>query len=128
MSHFFPDRPGYRQLRERFRAAATAAGARLSEYVHPLSGPFGEALATDVAWLGDPDAQRVLVALSGTHGVEGYYGSDCQSRWLEGFDPCALPEGVAILMIHLLNPWCTAWMRRVIIGIIVVMRNYSGFL
>ena len=127
MSHFFPDRPGYRQLRERFRAAATAAGARLSEYVHPLSGPFGEALATDVAWLGDPDAQRVLVALSGTHGVEGYYGSDCQSRWLEGFDPRALPEGVAILMIHLINPWGTAWMRRVNEDNLDQNRNYLDF-
>lgn len=127
MSHFFPASPGYRQLRERFLAAATAAGAQLSEFIHPMPGPFGETLATDVAWLGNPDAPRVLVALSGTHGVEGYYGSDCQSRWLEGFDARALPDGVAILMIHLINPWGTAWMRRVNEDNLDQNRNYLDF-
>jgi hypothetical protein len=127
MSQFFPTQPGYRQLRERFIAAATAAAARLTEHVHPLQGPFGETLATDVAWLGPPDAGRVLVALSGTHGVEGYYGSDCQSRWLESLKGRALPDGVAILMIHLINPWGTAWMRRVNEDNLDQNRNYLDF-
>ncbi|MFJ3487895.1 DUF2817 domain-containing protein [Pseudomonas sp. NPDC090202] len=127
MSQFFPQQPGFSALRERFLAAATAVGAQLSEYAHPLPGPFGEALFTDVAWLGDPDARKVLVALSGTHGVEGYYGSDCQSRWLESLKGRALPEGVAVLMIHLINPWGTAWMRRVNEGNLDQNRNYLDF-
>jgi hypothetical protein len=127
MSQFFPAQPGYRQLRERFLKAATAVGATLSEYAHPLPGPFGEALFTDVAWLGPADARRVLVALSGTHGVEGYYGSDCQSRWLESLKGRALPEGVAVLMIHLINPWGTAWMRRVNEDNLDQNRNYLNF-
>lgn len=127
MSLFFPETPSYRQLRERFVAAAKAAGARLSEHVHPLHGPFGETLATDVAWLGAPDAKRVLVALSGTHGVEGYYGSNCQCRWLESLAGRTLPEGVAILMIHLINPWGTAWMRRVNEDNLDQNRNYLDF-
>ncbi len=127
MIQFFPVQPGYRQLRERFLAAATAAGARLTEHAHPLKGPFGEALFTDVAWLGEPDARRVLVALSGTHGVEGYYGSDCQTRWLENLKDRALPEGVAVLMIHLINPWGTAWMRRVNEDNLDQNRNYLDF-
>ena len=36
-------------MRERFRRAAQRAGADLSEYLHPLHGPDGEVLATDVA-------------------------------------------------------------------------------
>lgn len=127
MSSFFPQRPSYSQLRERFLRAAQAAGAQLTEYVHPLAGPFGETLATDVAWLGDPDARKVLVALSGTHGVEGYYGSDCQSRWLESLKGRELPEGVAVLMIHLINPWGTAWMRRVNEDNLDQNRNYLDF-
>jgi hypothetical protein len=127
MSQFFPEQPGYRQLRERFLKAASDVGATLSEYPHPLQGPFGEALFTDVAWIGAPDASKVLVALSGTHGVEGYYGSDCQSRWLEGLKGRNLPEGVAVLMIHLINPWGTAWMRRVNEDNLDQNRNYLDF-
>ncbi|SER43619.1 Protein of unknown function [Pseudomonas sp. NFACC02] len=127
MSHFFPGHPRYRQLRERFLKAASRVGAALSEYPHPLSGPFGEALFTDVAWIGAPDASKVLVALSGTHGVEGYYGSDCQSRWLESLEDRSLPEGVAVLMIHLINPWGTAWLRRVNEDNLDQNRNYLDF-
>ena len=127
MSQFFPTQPGYRALRERFLKAASALGADLSEYPHPLAGPFGERLFTDVAWIGPPDARKVLVALSGTHGVEGYYGSDCQSRWLESLKGRALPEGVAVLMIHLINPWGTAWMRRVNEDNLDQNRNYLNF-
>lgn len=127
MSQSFSVQPDYRQLRERFLQAATAAGATLSQYPHPLPGPFGEALFTDVAWLGPADARRVLVGLSGTHGVEGYYGSDCQSRWLETLKDRPLPEGVAVLMIHLINPWGTAWMRRVNEDNLDQNRNYLDF-
>lgn len=127
MTTLFPDSPGYSALRERFLSAAHHSGARLTEYPHPLKGPFGEALFTDVAWLGAPDAKRVLVALSGTHGVEGYYGSDCQTRWLQTFSERTLPEDVAILMIHLINPWGTAWMRRVNEDNLDQNRNYLDF-
>lgn len=119
--------PGYRALRERFLQAATAAGASLTRYAHPQAGPFGEELSTDVALLGDPRAKRVLVTLSGTHGVEGYYGSDCQSSWLEALKGRPLPDDVAILMIHLINPWGTAWMRRVNEDNIDLNRNYVDF-
>ena len=127
MSQFFPVQPSYGQLRERFLKAALEIGAKLSEYPHPLPGPLGEALFTDVAWVGAADARKVLVALSGTHGVEGYYGSDCQSRWLESLKGRALPEGVAVLMIHLINPWGTAWMRRVNEDNLDQNRNYLDF-
>lgn len=123
----FPKHPGFAQQREQFLAAANAAGARLSEYRHPLRGPFGETLSTDVALLGDPQAKRVLVALSGTHGVEGFYGSDCQIKWLHALGNAPLPADVAVLMIHLINPWGTAWMRRVNEDNIDLNRNQLDF-
>lgn len=89
----FPTESSYRGQREQFIAAANAAGATLTSYTHPRCGPFGEPLSTDVAVLGDPQAKRRLVALSGTHGVEGYYGSDCQIDWLKAFVPGSLPMG-----------------------------------
>ncbi|EJM15200.1 Protein of unknown function (DUF2817) [Pseudomonas sp. GM21] len=127
MNTGFPTRPSYASQRERFLGAATAAGARLTEYIHPLSGPFGEPLATDVALLGDPHAKKVLVMLSGTHGVEGFYGSNCQIKWLQTFTDRELPSDVALLVIHLINPWGTAWMRRVNEDNIDLNRNYLDF-
>lgn len=127
MNAGFPAHPSFASQRERFVAAAKAVGASLTEYPHPLRGPFGEPLSTDVAWLGDRHAKRVLVALCGTHGVEGYYGSECQIKWLQTFTARTLPADVAVLMIHLINPWGTAWMRRVNEDNIDLNRNYLDF-
>ncbi|WP_458368915.1 DUF2817 domain-containing protein [Pseudomonas mandelii] len=123
----FPTQPSYRTQREQFLAAATAAGATLSEYPHPLKGPFGEPLSTDVAVLGDPGAKRLLIALSGTHGVEGFYGSGCQIKWMQELGKRSLPADVAVVMIHLINPWGTAWLRRVNEDNIDLNRNHLNF-
>lgn len=123
----FPTQPSYREQREQFLAAATAAGAALTDYAHPLKGPFGEALSTAVAVLGDPNAKRLLIALSGTHGVEGFYGSGCQIKWLQELGKRSLPAGVAVVMIHLINPWGTAWLRRVNEDNIDLNRNHLNF-
>ncbi|MCF4996985.1 DUF2817 domain-containing protein [Pseudomonas syringae] len=127
MNSEFPVRPSYRDQRERFLAAATIAGATLTSYAHPRCGPFGEPLSTDVAVLGDPRAKRRLVALSGTHGVEGYYGSECQIDWLNSYVQGSLPQDVAVVMIHLINPWGTAWLRRVNEDNIDLNRNQLDF-
>ncbi|MDX1423670.1 MAG: DUF2817 domain-containing protein [Kiloniellales bacterium] len=71
---------GYPEARQRFLASAGAAGAELETRAHPAAGPEGEALATDLAWLGPKDAERVLVTISATHGVEGFCGSGAP-RW-----------------------------------------------
>src|SRR5260370_36794867 len=68
----------YAEARGRFRDAAQRAGARLAHYVNPTTGPDGEVLTTDVALLGPPDAARVLLTVSATHGAEGFCGSGVQ--------------------------------------------------
>ncbi|WP_227246623.1 DUF2817 domain-containing protein [Paraburkholderia caribensis] len=123
----FPVEPSFDTQRTQFLDAARAAGAVLTTYAHPLKGPNGEALATDVAWLGRPDASRVLMTLSGTHGVEGYYGSTCQAAWLRELASQPLPDDVAVLMVHLINPWGTAWVRRVNEDNVDLNRNYLDF-
>ena len=127
MKYGFPDQPGFDRQRTQFLHAAQVSGATVTSYPHPLKGPDGELLATDVAWLGEPDARRVLVAISGTHGIEGYYGSTCQSEWLAGFAARDLPDGVAVMMVHLINPWGTAWARRVNEDNVDLNRNYVDF-
>ncbi|HVK90147.1 MAG TPA: DUF2817 domain-containing protein [Mycoplana sp.] len=114
----------YATLRERFIAAAQRAGAELHEYRHPLNGPRGEHLATDVAFLGRRDASKLMVLISGTHGVEGQFGSACQTAWLAENCPWRLPDDTAILVIHLINPWGTAWSRRVNEDNVDLNRNF----
>ena len=101
----------YAEARQLFLAAATEAAAEVSTFEHPgHRGPDGEALAVDVARVGPIDADRVLLIVSGTHGVEGYAGSALQTHWLR--HQRSLPQGVALIMVHALNPYGFAWHRR----------------
>lgn len=114
----------YAAARQAFLQAAHSAGARHAAYPHPLTGPNGEAVATDVAWLGPEDAEAVLVLLSATHGVEGFCGSAAQIDWLRHG---RLPEGVALLVAHALNPHGFAWLRRVNENGVDLNRNFIDF-
>ena len=80
MTSTFPH--DYPSARLAFREAALHANAQLDKLVHPQQGRQGEELAIDLAWLGPRDARKVLVSVSGTHGIEGLYGSGCQVGWL----------------------------------------------
>ncbi|WP_137931584.1 DUF2817 domain-containing protein [Mesorhizobium comanense] len=111
-------------MRDRFRKSAQRAGAELYEYLHPLHGPDGEVLATDVALLGRRDAQKLIVLVSGTHGVEGAFGSACQTAWLSQKGSWKLDAETAVLAIHLINPWGTAWSRRVNEDNVDLNRNF----
>ena len=113
----------YTQARAAFVQAALDAGARHWQVAHPELGLQGEALGMDFAWLGPTSAQRVLVSLSGTHGIEGFAGSACQRAWLSTSAPGHLPPDTAVLMVHAVNPWGFSWLRRVDAQNIDVNRN-----
>ena len=123
MSAFAAD---YASARQQFLKAARLVNATLASLPHPQRGPDGGELAVDLAWLGSPDARRVLVLISGTHGVEGYQGSAAQIGFLR-HSARALPEGTATLLIHGLNPYGFAWVRRVNEDNIDINRNYLDF-
>ncbi|TWI33931.1 polar amino acid transport system ATP-binding protein [Paracoccus sulfuroxidans] len=114
----------YPTMRAEFLDAAAATGAEIHAYPHPQPGPNGEAIATDVALIGSRTAARLLVINSGTHGVEGAYGSAAQVAWMRRHQPWHLPENTAVLMIHLINPWGVAWSRRVNEDNVDLNRNF----
>jgi len=103
----------YDEARDKFLAAARIADAWTHRYDNPTKGPGGEALSTDLAWLGPQDASKVVVTISSTHGVEGYCGSGFQVDWLASTGAAGLPDGTAALFIHAINPYGFAWTRRV---------------
>jgi hypothetical protein len=123
-SSFAPDYVAARRL---FLDETTRRGALARCYVNPNKGPNGEELATDTAWLGDAEASDVLVLVSATHGVEGFCGSGCQvdllrTGWLD-----YLPKGTAVLLVHAMNPYGFAWLRRVTEENVDLNRNFVDF-
>ena len=117
----------YLIAREKFMSAARAAEAVLDSLVLPERGPDGDELATDVAWLGPPDAPQVLVTVSGTHGVEGFFGSATQIEWLRRAKAAPLPKDVAVLHVHAINPYGFAWLRRTNEQNVDINRNWIDF-
>ena len=104
----------YADCRAKFLAVISAAGgAHLAAHENPRRGPAGEALFTDIARIGPATAKRLLILVSGTHGIEGYSGSGCHTGWLAGghFARQAGAE-TAVLFVHAINPFGFAWGRR----------------
>lgn len=117
----------YKDARSKFLEAAGTVGAELTEYCHELSGPEGESLAVDLCWLGRRDASKLLVVLSGTHGLEGYAGSGCQLGFLSNAGDLRLPEDTAIVMLHAMNPWGMAHLRRCTEDNVDLNRNFMDW-
>lgn len=118
----------YASARRRFRSAAGRAGGALSSYaLADRAGPSGEALAIDVARLGETEAQSALLVISGTHGVEGFAGSGCQVGLLEDRLHEALPGSACLVLLHALNPYGFAWHRRVNEDGVDLNRNFLDF-
>jgi hypothetical protein len=103
----------YASARARFRSLAAARGFALEAHPIGARGPSGESLTIDVARAGEQSASSVLVVSSGLHGVEGYFGAAVQLALLEQDDLIAtLPRGVGLVLLHALDPYGFAWLRR----------------
>jgi len=115
----------YREARGKFRDAAARAGAALQSFVNPkVRGPGGEELATEVARFGPKHAGRVLITVSATHGAEGFCGSGAQIGSLETGLHRELPADTALVVVHAINPYGFAWIRRVNEDNVDLNRNY----
>ena len=123
-----PDRwpADYFASRTRFVELARARGARLASRAVDARGPRGEALSVDVAAIGPARPDRLIVVTSGVHGVEGFLGASVQFEVLRGLAARGLPDGVGVAMIHAVNPWGFAHLRRVDERNADVNRNFVG--
>ncbi|MFK7917617.1 MAG: DUF2817 domain-containing protein [Ilumatobacter sp.] len=114
----------YALARQKFLESAQAGHARVESFPHPMTGLDGEELAIDVAQIGDPEADSVLVIVCGIHGVEGFTSSALQSWWLDeragGLDATA-PR---VVLIHGLNPVGFSWVRRANEDNVDINRNF----
>lgn len=81
----------------------------------------------DVALLGNKAAERVLMIVSGTHGVEGYAGSGCQVQFLQSELCLELAQTARIVLVHAVNPYGFAFDRRTNEDNIDLNRNFIDF-
>lgn len=118
----------YGEARQRFLEAAAEAGAIVAHHVHPLKGAVGEEIATDTARLGPADAARLFIVSSGTHGPEGFSGSACQLALLnDELARRAADRGIALLLIHAVNPFGFSHLKRTNEDNIDLNRNFNDF-
>ena len=121
MDYFFSTT--YSDARANFLHACLRANVPVSHHVHPLKGPVGEVLATDVARIGPEKVQDVVVVVSATHGIEGYAGSGIQIGLLEALAG-KLAADQALVLIHAINPYGFSWTRRVNEDNVDLNRNF----
>jgi hypothetical protein len=117
----------YQQARSNFYKACSGHNVDVVSHKHPLLGPSGESLTCDVALFGPENAEILLVMVSGVHGVEGFSGSATQVGWIEDKQYESLPENTAVLMIHQINPWGSAHLRRYNEDNVDLCRNFLDF-
>ena len=109
IGYFSPD---YQEARKKFLDAAQTAGASVESFRNPNAGPEGGSIFTDVALIGPKDAKAILVLGSGTHGVEGFAGSGIQTGLLKEGIASSLKPNSAIVIVHAINPYGFAHLRR----------------
>ena len=122
--------PTYAAARAGFLEGVRRLGIAPESHVHPTArGAQDEALAMDAALAGDPEGASLLVVTAGTHGVEGFCGSGCQRALLADDDLLrrATSGGVAILLVHAVNPYGFSHLRRANEDNVDLNRNFVDF-
>ena len=114
----------YEKARAKFQDAARDAGARIESYEHPTTGPKGAPIYTDVAVMGSSDAKAVLFVGAGTHGVEAFAGSAIQIGLLRLGFGSRLGPNTRLVLIHAINPFGFAHLRRANENNIDLNRNF----
>ena len=117
--------PDYFTARTRFRSAVLARGGQIESILLDAKGSDGTDLTIDIGWFGSPAPKRAFIHSSGLHGVEGFAGSAIQLQWLEEGIPEPAPD-CAVALVHALNPFGMAWLRRVNENNVDLNRNFLG--
>jgi len=124
-THWWP--ADYFASRAKFIDVANDCGASTQSYgVEPI-GPNGQPLSVDVAAFVSSEDEHRIVVTSGVHGVEGFIGAAIQVQALQALKQRGLPPRTGVVMIHAVNPWGYAHLRRVDENNIDINRNFIDY-
>jgi len=107
----------YEEARDKFITQAKDKGMILS------SENIIDSLTCDIAISETKPKNKLLIFISGTHGVEGYVGSAFQLMFLDRYYD-KLKDKVSICFIHSLNPYGFKYNRRVNENNVDINRNF----
>lgn len=113
----------YAQARRRFIEAARAADASVFSYAINVAST--DDLTIDVAIIG-ADTDPALVVSCGVHGVEGFFGSAVQLALLERLKTASNHQAIRYVLIHAVNPYGFAHLRRVNEDNVDLNRNFMA--
>lgn len=115
----------YAEARSKFLDAAAALDLDVESHLNPNGKtPDGEGLYTDIVRVGEDAAPAKLLIMSATHGVEGFCGSGAQVGFLKTLKSRTIPSAVQVILIHAINPYGFAWLRRVNEDNVDLNRNF----
>lgn len=117
--------PDYFTARDRFRSGVLSNAGQIESILLNAKGPGEEDLTIDIGWFGSPEPKRALIHSSGMHGVEGFAGSAIQLQWLER-SPAKPPHDGAVVIVHVMNPYGMAWLRRANENNVELNRNFPA--
>ncbi len=118
-----------KNLLEAYRLVSPRLQKQHQSYQHPLPGPTAETLTCDTLYIGsNQHPQHLLVLISATHGVEGFAGSALQTDFLGQLEELLEQhKNLGVMLIHAVNPWGFAWLRRYDHQGIDLNRNFIDF-
>lgn len=99
----------YSERRDRWLHVAKNAGFHVESAPHPLKGSQKEDLFIDFAFK-ITKSPVLLVHIAGTHGIEGYLGSQVQEELLQHSE--IIDSKLNLCFVHPLNPYGMSWRRR----------------
>jgi hypothetical protein len=122
---YFAD--NYKDARQKFLQVCADKQIDVQTYTNDVNAADDNELATDVIRIGSMDADKLLVLTSGVHGAELMCGSGCQVGMLQQDQFTSLAADTAVVMIHALNPWGAANLRRNNEDNVDLCRNFVDF-
>lgn len=102
--------PDFQTAQQRFRAAVAALPGDLHSLPLGITDSEKASFAIDIAWFGSRRPQRALIHVCGIHGIEGFAGSAVQLALLDNLPSLSATD--ALILVHVLNPYGMAHLRR----------------
>lgn len=93
----------------------------------PLESKTDSNLTIDFCYIPPKDtAEKLVIIISGTHGIEGYVGSAVQQMLMKEFFQPEMFSTTGLLLVHGLNAWGFKHQRRFTENNVDLNRNFSS--
>ena len=123
-------RDSWQECREAFREEAGRMKMRFDSialFSVPVESKTDNDLTIDFCYIPAVNAtEKLVVIISGTHGIEGYTGSAVQQMLMAGFFQPEMMKETGVLLVHGLNAWGFKHQRRFTENNVDLNRNFSS--